>query len=83
MITAVIWQVGWPTAGSGKRGRTFVRPDTCPVAIAQSAGTASAWNDFEERRISTDQRVKGDSCQSESDPATCFLGDLEDVAKYD
>ena len=30
MITAVIWQVGWPTAGSGKRGRTFVPPDTRP-----------------------------------------------------
>ena len=25
----------------------------------------------------------GDCCQNESDPVTCFLGDLEDVARYD
>ena len=32
--------------------------------------------------ISTDQRVKGDCCQSESDPATCFLCDPENIFKY-
>jgi len=29
--------------------------------------------------ISTDQPVQGDCCQSESDTATCFLGDPQDV----
>jgi len=33
--------------------------------------------------ISTDQRVNGDCCQSESDPATFFLGDLVDVSNWD
>jgi len=27
--------------------------------------------------------VNGDRCQSESDPATLFLGDPEDVSRYD
>jgi len=33
-----------------------------------------------ERHISTDQLIR-DCCQSESDPATCFLGNLENVSK--
>jgi len=37
----------------------------------------SAQNDLGERRIScTDQPVKGDCCQRESDPASCFLNVL-------
>jgi len=39
-------------------------------------------NDLDERRI-TDQWVNGDCCQSKSDPATCFLGDLEDASNGD
>ena len=41
----------------------------------------SAPNDRDERRISTDQPVNGDCCQSESDPATCLLSNLEDVIR--
>ena len=39
--------------------------------------------DLNERHLSTDQWVKGDCCQSKSDPATCFLGDPEHIFKYD
>jgi len=50
--------------------------------ITRSAETIlSAQNDRDGQHISTDQWVGG-CCHSESDPATCFLGDLEDVSRY-
>jgi len=47
----------------------------CRHGVVSCRTVASARNDLDERRISTDRRVKGDCCQSESDPATCILGD--------
>jgi len=44
-------------------------------SLGQLGPVASARNDLDERHISTDQRVKGDCCQGESDPATCFVSD--------
>jgi len=41
---------------------------------------ASYATDLDERHISTGQRVNGDCRQSESDPDTCLLGDLENVS---
>jgi len=43
---------------------------------------ASPQNDPDGFYVSIDQQVGG-GCQNGSDPATCFLGNVEDVSKCD